>query len=334
MLQSKALEKVPRRPSLLGEVRRTMTAKHYARRTEEAYVSWVRRYMRFHGMRHPREMGVEEINRFLSHLATRGGVSSSTQNQALSALLFLYRHVLEMPLPRIDDIVRARRPRRLPVVLSVAEVSSVLARMDGLPRLVCSLLYGAGVRLLECLRLRVQDVDFDTGQIVVRRPKGRWARTTILPVALEPELRGQVEASRRLLDEDLAAGRPGVSLPEAIARKYRSAPLQPAWQYLFPAPELSRDPRSGQRLRHHLHESVVQRAMTRAVREAGIQKHATCHTLRHSFATHLLQSGSDIRTIQKLLGHRDVRTTMIYTHVIGRTGGFGAVSPLDRLGTR
>jgi integron integrase len=321
----------PKPPRLLDRVVAAIRARHYSSRTEEAYVQWIRRFILFHGKRHPRDMGVVEINAFVSDLAVRHHVAASTQNQALSALLFLYREVLRKPLPRVGQIVRARRPKRLPVVLSTAEVQSVLGHLKGVPLLVCSLLYGSGLRLLECLRLRVQDVDLDLGQIAVREPKGRRARTTMVPIALVEPLRRQIEAARSLLDTDRAAGLPGVSLPDAIERKYPTASLKLAWQYVFPASQPAVDSRTGRRCRHHLHESVVQRAMTEAVRASRLRKHATCHTLRHSFATHLLLSGTDIRTIQQLLGHQDVRTTMVYTHVIGRAGGLGATSPLDRI---
>jgi len=318
-------------PRLLDRVRNVARALHYSPRTEEAYVQWVRRCVLFHRKRHPKDMGVAEINAFLTHLATEHHVAASTQGQALSALLFLYRKVLEIELPRIDDVVRARRPTRLPVVLSRAEVRALLAHLDGISRLIAAMLYGTGLRLLECLNLRLQEVDFDQGGVVVREPKGRRARTTMLPTAMEADLRSQIETVQDLLAGDRAANRPGVSLPDAIDRKYPGASLEMAWQYVFPAPRYSRDPRTGLVRRHHLHESIPQRAVVRAVRRAGIRKHATCHTLRHSFATHLLESGTDIRTIQQLLGHRDVKTTMVYTHVIERSGGLGVVSPFDRL---
>ncbi len=276
-------------------------------------------------------MGVDEINAFLSDLATQGGVSASTQNQALAALLFLYRDVLRHPLPRVTNVVRARRPKRLPTVLSVAEVRAVLAHLDGVPKLVCALLYGTGMRLLECLRLRVQDLDFDLGQIIIREPKGRRQRTTMLPDSLVPALERQLEHTRAVYLADREAGTDGVSLPEAFERKHPGASSSWPWQFLFPATRCGTDPRTGATRRHHLDESTVQRAVSGAVRAAGLTKRASSHTFRHSFATELLRSGADIRTIQDLLGHRSVQTTQVYTHVLGRVGNRGLISPADRL---
>jgi len=318
---------------LLDRVRAAVRTRHYSIRTEEAYAGWIRRFILFHGKRHPDEMGEAEINAFVSDLATRGRVASSTQTQALSALLFLYREVLGRPVESLGDVVRAKRPERLPVVLTRAEVSAVLARLDGSPRLVATLLYGTGMRLLECLRLRVKDVDFALNQILVRDGKGMKDRLTMLPAALRLPLQRHLAAVRELHEADLREGFGAVYLPDALARKYPSAAKWWTWQWVFPARERSADPRAGAGSplrRHHLGETLVQRAVQRAVREARIEKHATCHTLRHSFATHLLESGSDIRTIQELLGHRDVATTMIYTHVLNR-GGLGVTSPLDRV---
>ena len=316
-------------PRFLDQVRDAVRTRHYSRRTEEAYLGWTKRFILFHGKRHPAAMGADEVNAFLSHLAVDGHVSASTQAQALSALVVLYRNVLDDPLPWIEDIVRASRPRKLPVVLSREEVRSLLAVMKGTPRLVAALLYGGGLRLLEALRLRVKDVDFAARLLIVREGKGAKDRRTMLPDSLHHPLRAQVEDVRRIHRKDLARERGEVWLPDALARKYPNAGREFAWQYLFPASRLAVDPRSGIERRHHLDESAVQRTVKEAVREAGIEKHAGCHTLRHSFATHLLEDGYDIRTIQELLGHADVKTTMIYTHVLQRTGGRGVRSPLD-----
>jgi integron integrase len=305
--------------------------RHYSRRTEEAYLGWVKRFILFHGKRHPAALGADEVNAFLSHLAVDENVSASTQAQALSALVFLYRHVLDDPLPWIDDIVRAQRPRKLPAVLSREEVRSLLSEMNGTPRLVAAILYGGGLRLLEALRLRIKDVDFGARLLVVREGKGAKDRRTMLPDSLQQPLRAQIEWVRRLHRKDLAAERGEVWLPDALERKYPNAGREFGWQYVFPASRLAVDPRSGVERRHHLDESAVQRAVKEAVRAAAIEKKAGCHTLRHSFATHLLEDGYDIRTIQELLGHADVKTTMIYTHVLQRAGGRGVRSPLDAM---
>jgi integron integrase len=317
------------KPKLLDQVRQAVRLRHYSLRTEEAYTRWVRRYVEFHGMRHPREMGAAQVSAFLSHLATRGRVAASTQNQALNALVFLYRHVLEQPLDTLDDLIRAKKPRRLPTVFTREEVDRTLAQLKGCNRLVASLLYGSGLRLLEALRLRVRDLDFAMAQLVVRDGKGRKDRVGLLPQRLVPALREQLSRARLLHELDLAEGFGAVWLPNALARKYPAAPREWRWQYVFPAERRSRDPRGGQERRHHLGETAVQKAVTTAIRAAGIQKHGSCHTFRHSFATHLLEDGYDIRTVQELLGHADVRTTMIYTHVLNR-GGRGVLSPLDR----
>jgi integron integrase len=315
-------------PRLLDRLRAALRARHYSLRTEQSYVHWVKRFIFFHGKRHPDELGEPEINAFLSSLATDGKVAASTQNQALSALLFLYRHVLEKPFPEMPTLVRARRPARLPVVLTREEVRRVLAHLGGEARLVATLLYGSGLRLMEALRLRVKDLDLTRNEILVRDGKGQKDRVTMLPAALKPDLAAHLRRIRALHEAELASGGGDVHLPDAIRIKYPAAAKSWPWQYVFPAGRESADPRSGEIRRHHLPETLVQRAVKNAVEKAGITKHASCHTLRHSFATHLLEGGYDIRTIQELLGHRDVATTMIYTHVLN-SGGRGVKSPLD-----
>jgi len=322
-----AVTLVPVRP-LLDRIRQAITARHYSRRTERAYTAWVRRYLAFHRGRAALEMGSAEVTQFLTGLAVRGHVSASTQNQALSALIFLYREVFGRPLEGLDA-VRAKSSVRLPVVLSRSEVAAVLQRLQGMPRLMSALMYGAGLRLLECARLRVKDVDFDRGEITVRDGKGRKDRMTLLPSTLPPPLTAYLQRVRRLYEADRLEGAGHVALPDALDRKYPRASSEWAWQWIFPASRGYLDPATSQRRRHHLHETVLQRAFRDAVRAAGITKAATCHTLRHSFATHLLDSGYDIRTIQELLGHSDVATTMVYTHVLNR-GGRGVRSPLDQ----
>lgn len=316
-------------PRLLDEVRRVLRVKHYSLRTEQVYVGWIRRFILANGKRHPRDMGPAEVEQFLSRLAVQGRVAANTQNQALSALLFLYREVLQVQLPWLDGVVRAKRPARVPTVLSRDEVARLLARMDGRPWLLASLLYGAGLRLMEALRLRVKDVDFDRGEITVRDGKGGKDRHTMLPRSLVEPLLREVERARQLHQADLQEGFGVAWLPFALARKYPSAPREFGWQYVFPAPRRSRDPRDGCERRHHFDDALLARALKRACREAGLAKPVSAHTLRHSFATHLLESGSDIRTVQELLGHKDVKTTQIYTHVLNR-GGHGVLSPLDR----
>lgn len=307
-------------PRLLDQVRARLRLKHYSLRTEQAYVGWIRRFILVNDKRHPREMGVAEVEGFLSTLATRGQVAAGTQNQALSALLFLYREVLSIELPWMETIVRAKRPQRVPVVLSRDEVTRLLAMMDGCFALMASLLYGSGMRLMECVRLRVKDVDFGLNQICVRDGKGGKDRHVPLPQRVCAALVAQIERAQLIHQQDLAAGHGAVWLPHALARKYPSAPREPGWQYVFPSGQLSRDPRGGELRRHHLDEAGLQRAVRAARLRAGIVKPATCHTLRHSFATHLLEAGQDIRTIQELLGHKDVATTQIYTHVLNRGG--------------
>jgi integron integrase len=299
-------------------------------RTEQAYVGWIRRYVRYHGLRHPETLGDAEVVAFVTHLSAERHVARSTQIQALSALVLLYADVLHCPLGDIRSVIRSTTPARLPVVLTRPEVARVLERFDGELRLIALLLYGAGLRLLECLSLRVKDLDREKGEIRVRRGKGGKDRVTMLPAAVRGVLEEQLERVRVLHERDLRAGAGRVVLPNALDRKAPGWAVDPGWQWVFPARRCYRDAVTGEQRRHHLHETVVQRAMQRAVRAAGITKHASCHTLRHSFATHLLEDGYDIRTVQELLGHTSVETTMIYTHVLNR-GGLGVRSPADRL---
>jgi integron integrase len=353
----------PGQPRLLDRVCMAIRARHYSLRTEEAYVGWIRRFILFHDKRHPAEMGEPEINAFVTHLAIEGPVSASTQTQALSALMFLYRHVLQKNLPQLDTVIRARRPGRLPSVLTRAEVRRILGRMNGTPRLVATLLYGTGMRLLECLRLRVKDLEFGNNRILVRDTKGGEDRVVPFPLVARAEMPSWLSRVKRIHERDLADGFGSVYLPDAIARKFPGADREWGWQYVFPGEHRSRDPRAGgmrrpgdirvpparragpasspaaaaglaqaaePERRHHLHETVVQRALRRAVLDVGISRRISCHTFRHSFATHLLEEGYDIRTIQELLGHKDVKTTMIYTHVLNR-GGRGVRSPADML---
>jgi len=314
--------------SVRGRLRRAIRTRHYSPRTEKAYLYWAERFVAFHGGRHPARLGGPEVAAFLGDLAERQHVAASTQNQAFNALVFLYRVVLEVPLEDLGPVVRARQPRRLPVVLTEREARNLIEALSGVPCLVAGLLYGSGLRLLEALRLRVKDLDFERGEIVIRAGKGRRDRVTMLPQSLRDDLGRQLEIARAYHRADLAAGFGAVSLPGALARKYPSAPQEWAWQYVFPAQRRAVDPRSGRERRHHLHETTVQRAVKSAVRRAGIAKNASCHSLRHSFATHLLARGQDIRTVQELLGHRSVATTMVYTHVLNR-GALGVASPLD-----
>jgi integron integrase len=317
-------------PRLLDRMRQTARLRHLSRRTEDAYVAWARRFILFHGKRHPRELDAPDVVAFLSDLAVRLRVSASTQNQATAALLFLYREVLGLELAGLEDVRRAPRSQRLPVVLSRDEVRAVIAQLAGVHRLVATLLYGGGLRLLEALRLRVKDVDFARRQLVVREGKGDRDRMAPLPRVAEAPLRRQIERVAALRRGDLAQGVWGASLPGGLARKYPNAPRELAWQWVFPATRLGFDPVTRLRFRHHLHETAMQRAVKGAVARAGVPKRATCHTFRHSFATHLLEDGADIRTVQELLGHRELRTTMIYTHVLEQ-GPLGVRSPADRL---
>jgi integron integrase len=316
-------------PRLLDQLRGRLRVKHYSIRTEQAYVDWVRRFILFHDTRHPRDLGAAEVETFLTDLAVRKRVSPSTQNQAKSAILFLYREVIDAELPWLGGVVAARAPQRLPVVLTIEEVEAVLGRMRGTSGLIARLLYGSGLRIMECLRLRVKDIDFSRREILVRDGKGAKDRVTMLPDTLVEPLQRQLERVRDLHAEDLLAGFGSVYLPYALDRKYPNASKEWMWQYVFPSGRLSRDPRSGETRRHHANEKPIQRALQSALRAAGVRKPASPHTLRHAFATHLLQSGYDIRTVQELLGHQDVSTTMIYTHVLNR-GGRGVHSPLDR----
>jgi len=315
---------------LLGRVRGALRLRHYSQRTEEAYVGWVRRFVRFCGMRHPADLGAEDVRRFLTSLATERVVAAATQNQAASSLVFLYSEVLGQPLGALGEVVRAKEPGRLPVVLSKDEVSRVIGRLSGTSKLVAMLLYGSGLRLLEALRLRVKDVDFARSEVVVRGGKGDRDRVTMLPQLVRDPLVEHLRRVERWHRQDLAVGGGAVELPGALDRKLPGAEREWVWQWVFPAARRHADAATGESRRHPLHETVVQRAMKQAVREAGIPQRATCHTLRHSFATHLLEAGYDIRTVQELLGHRDVRTTMIYTHVLNR-GGLGVRSPADFL---
>lgn len=315
---------------LMDRVRATLRTRHYSIRTEETYLNWIRRYILFHKKRHPDQMGSDEIERYLTYLAVEGKVSPSTQNQALSALLFLYQQVLKQELERPVNAVRAKSPVRIPVVMSHAEVQAMLNHLSGEHRLMAQLLYGSGLRLMECVRLRVKDVDFSYHRIIVRRGKGGKDRVTLFPDSLRAPLQRQLRYARVLHQNDLEAGYGRVYLPHALAKKYPTADREPAWQYVFPAHNLSTDPRSGQIRRHHVNPGGLQKAVKRAVRAANIHKNASCHTLRHSFATHLLQSGYDIRTVQELLGHKNVATTMIYTHVLN-SGPMAVQSPLDHL---
>ena len=313
---------------LLDQMREVMRLKHLSYRTEKAYLSWVKRFILFHHKRHPKDMGAPEIRAFLSYLATHDNVAASTQNNALNALLFLYRSVLRQPFPDLEDLERAKRPRRLPTVLTHAEVQAVLAQLSGTPALMARLLYGSGLRLMECVRLRVKDVDFAYQQLIIRDAKGAQDRITMLPHTVHEPLQRHLAKVKVIHEEDLAAGYGEVYLPYAFARKDPHAATSWVWQYVFPAAGRSVDPRAGVERRHHVSETVLQKAVKHALRRAGIQKRASCHTLRHCFATHLLENGYDIRTVQELLGHKDVRTTMVYTHVLQR-GGKAVRSPLD-----
>ena len=327
---NKCTRSVPRSPKLLDRVRNELRRGRYSYRTEQAYVAWIRRFILYHDKRHPDDMGAQEVVAYLSHLAVEDHVSPSTQNQAFAALLFLYRKILGRELEGLDRSTRARRRRHLPVVLSRDEVRALLGAMKETTQIMATLLYGSGLRQIECLRLRVKDIDFERHQVVVREGKGKKERVTLLPTAARERLRAHLRDVRRLHQKELAAGRGHLALPDALERKFPDACRDWSWQWVFPAKKLSRDPRTGRQLRHHSHESVLQRAIKRAATAAVPEKRVTCHTLRHSFATHLLEDGYDIRTVQKLLGHRDLNTTMFYTHVVDR-GPHGVRSPADTL---
>ena len=318
------------KPKLLDRLREALRSRHYSRRTEETYCHWVRRYCYFHNLRHPAEMAEPEINAYLTHLAVKEKVSASTQNQALSALLFLYRYVLDRKIGDLGEVIRARKPRHLPAVMTREETKAVLSRLKGDKWLMASLMYGAGLRLMECLRLRIQDVDFARNEITVRDGKGAKDRVTMLPVSLKTPLQKHLETAKEIHKKDLTDGWGRVQMPYALDRKYPNASADWRWQWVFPQESRWRNRETGEQGRHHVHESIVQKAVKEAVAKAGLVKHVSCHTFRHSFATHLLQDGYDIRTIQELLGHKDVSTTMIYTHVLNR-GGQGVRSPADSL---
>lgn len=317
------------KPKLLDQVRQQIRLRNYSIRTERVYAEWIKRFIRFHAYRHPAEMGAAEIEAYLTHLAVKRDVSASTQNQALAALLFLYKEVLKQELPWLDNVVRAKRPQHMPVVLTRDEVQRVLARLSGVPWLVASLLYGAGLRLTEALRLRVKDVEFSRREILVRDGKGQKDRVTVLPGTVIAALQEHLLKVKSLHERDLAEGFGRANLPYALARKYPNAATEWGWQFVFPSVNRSEDPRGAGTFRHHIHEKTIQRHVREAVRQAGVIKPAIPHTLRHCFATHLLEAGQDIRTVQELLGHADVKTTMIYTHVLNR-GGLAVLSPLDR----
>ncbi|WP_313117898.1 integron integrase [Ectopseudomonas guguanensis] len=317
------------KPKLLDQLRQQIRVRNYSIRTEAVYAEWVKRYIRFHHYRHPAEMGAAEIEAFLTHLAVKRDVSASTQNQALAALLFLYKEVLKLDLPWLQGVVRAKKPKHLPVVLTRSEVDALLAQLQGDSWIVANLLYGAGLRLLEALRLRVKDVDFTRREIIVRDGKGQKDRVTMLPMRVVEPLRQHLNKVQRLHQGDPAEGFGEANLPFALARKYPNAAKEWGWQFVFPSGNRSQEPRGYGIYRHHLHEKTIQRAVREAARRAGLIKHATPHSLRHSFATHLLEAGQDIRTVQELLGHADIRTTQIYTHVLNR-GGLAVLSPLDR----
>ena len=320
----------PTSPKLLDRLREALASRHYSRRTEESYCHWAKRFIFFHNVRHPAEMAEPEINAFLTYLAVHEKVSASTQNQALSALLFLHRHVLGREIGNLGEVIRARKPRHLPAVMTREEVKAVLRCLDGDKWLMASLMYGAGLRLMECLRLRIQDIDFERNEITVRDGKGAKDRRTMLPESLKHPLQGHLRKVKATHEGDLADGWGRAQMPHALDRKYPAAAAEWRWQWVFPQENRWRNASTRDEGRHHIDESLVQRAVKDAVRQSGIVRRATCHTFRHSFATHLLEAGYDIRTVQELLGHQDVRTTMIYTHVLNR-GGRGVRSPADTL---
>jgi len=320
----------PEKPKLLDQFREALRSRHYSRRTEQTYCQWVKRFIYFHKMRHPAEMGEPEINAFLTHLAVRKKVSASTQNQALCSVLFLYRYILNREIGDLGQVIRARKPKRLPVVMTREEVKAVIIRLKDDKKLMVLLMYGTGLRLMECLRLRVQDIDFGRNEITIRDGKGEKDRRTMLPESIKKSLQDHLLKVKAIHNKDLAEDWGRVLMPNALDRKYPNAPAEWIWQWVFPQEKRWRNSKTGQEGRHHLDVSILQKAFKQAVGKAGITKKATCHTLRHSFATHLLEDGYDIRTVQELLGHKDVRTTMVYTHVLHR-GGLGVRSPVDTL---
>jgi len=321
---------IVKKPKLLDQVRHALRTKHYAMKTEQAYVHWIKRYILFHNKRHPKEMGGKEINQFLSHLAVKEKIAASTQNQALCAIIFLYKHILKIDPGELGDVIWSKKPKRLPVVFTREEVKAVLIQLAGRNGIMANLLYGAGLRLVECLRLRVKDIDFGYNQILVRNGKGEKDRVTMLPEIVKNPLNQHLRKVKIQHENDLKKGFGTVYLPYALDRKYPNANREWSWQYTFPASKISTDPHTGIKRRHHLDESVLQKAVKQAIRKTGITKHAGCHTFRHSFATHLLEDGYDIRTVQELLGHNDIRTTMIYLHVMNK-GALAVKSPVDRL---
>ncbi|QOX79292.1 integron integrase [Trichlorobacter lovleyi] len=324
------MQNQPAKPKLLDQLRDRIRLKHYSRRTEDVYLDWAKRYILYHKKRHPQEMGKREVEEFLTYLATERNVAAATQNQAKAALQFLYKEVLEIQLPWLDEVEQAKKPKRLPVVLTEKEVQALLAQMPQAYAMLARLMYGTGMRLLEIFRLRVQDIDFERCEVLIREGKGAKDRVTMLPQSLRVSLQEHLKQVRRLHEQDLLKGHGEVWMSDSLARKYPNAGREWIWQYVFPSARLSVDPRSGVTRRHHLDEKGLQRAIKQAAADAGLTKNVTPHTLRHSFATHLLQAGYDIRTVQELLGHKDVQTTMIYTHVLNK-GGMGVLSPLDRL---
>jgi len=324
------VQETVQKPKLLGHLREALRSRHYSRRTEQTYCHWVKRFIYFNKVRHPAEMAEAEINAFLSHLAVKEKVSASTQNQALSALLFLYRHVIGREVGDLGNVIRARKPTRLPVVLTREEVKALLTNMSGDKWLMASLMYGAGLRLMECLRLRIQDIDFSRNELLIRDGKGAKDRSTMLPESLKTPLQEHLKKVKVTHEKDLAEGWGRVQMPSALDRKYPNAPKEWRWQWVFPQENRWVNPQTKEQGRHHIDESLVQKAVRDAVAKSGLTKRATCHTFRHSFATHLLEGGYDIRTVQELLGHSDVKTTMIYTHVLNR-GPVGVRSPMDSL---
>jgi len=318
------------KPRLFDRVRQIIQALHYSPRTEKTYIGWIKRFIFFCGKRHPIEMGEKEINEFLSFLAIKKNVTASTQNQALCAIVFLYRHVLNRDIGLLDGLIRAKRPGRLSIVLTKGEVRKVISHLSGIKKMIVMIMYGSGLRLMECLRLRIKDIDLLSNQIIIRDGKGNKDRITMLPEVVNAPLKEHIRRVWKIHQLDLKDGFGRVYLPYALSRKYPNAPREWNWQYVFPASKRFRNPGTGEQGRHHIHETAIQKSVKKAIRAAGIVKHASCHTFRHSFATHLLEDGYDIRTVQELLGHKDVRTTMIYTHVLNR-GVRGVLSPADRL---